>query len=191
MVQMYLEIGKYCIRDWREGDAASIAPHANNRKIWLNLRDAFPHPYTVRDAEKFISQVTNKDPVTVFAIATTEEPIGSIGLMPGVDVHRYTAELGYWLAEPYWGRGIATLAVKALTVFALKELRFKRIFAEPYATNPASARVLEKAGFTREGLLRANVFKDGEVLDQFLYSYVSRDRGAGSGERASRPVSGD
>lgn len=169
---MYLELDAYCIRDWRMADAASIAAYANNRKIWLNLRDAFPHPYTLADAEAFIAMVNAPDRVTVFAIATPSEAIGSIGLMPGEDVHRFTAEMGYWLAEPYWGKGIMTRAVKALTAYALGELKFRRIFAEPYATNPASAKVLEKAGFTCEGLLRANVFKDGQVLDQFLYSYI-------------------
>lgn len=173
---MYLEIEAYCIRDWRLADAASIAAYANNRKIWMNLRDAFPHPYTLADAEAFITRITDADFVTVFAIATPSEAIGSIGLMLGEDVHRYTAEMGYWLAEPYWGRGIMTRAVKALTAYALGELKLKRIFAEPYTTNSASARVLEKAGFTCEGLLRANAFKDGEVVDQFLYSYVGEKK---------------
>jgi RimJ/RimL family protein N-acetyltransferase len=113
------------------------------------------------------------DPITVFAIATPSEAIGSIGLMPGKDVHRFTAEMGYWLAEPFWGKGIMTQAVKSLAAYAIVDLKLKRIFAEPYATNPASARVLEKAGFMREGILRSNAFKDGKVLDQFLYSYVA------------------
>ena len=95
--------------------------------------------------------------------------------MIGKDVHRYSAELGYWLAEPFWGRGIMTQAVKIITAFAFSELNVLRVFAEPYTTNPTSARVLEKAGFVREGILRANVFKDGKVLDQYLYSFVNVD----------------
>ena len=171
---MYREIGEYIIRDWQVEDAPAVAKYANNRKIWINLRDAFPHPYLLKDAQFFISRVNQADPITVFAIATRSEAIGSIGLMPGRDVHRHTAELGYWLAEPFWGKGIMTQAVQSLTSFAIRNLSLRRIFAEPYITNPASARVLEKAGFVCEGILRSNVFKDGKVLDQFLYSYVEK-----------------
>ena len=170
---MYRRIGEYIIRNWRMEDAPSIAEYANNRKIWLNLRDAFPHPYGLQDAESFISGSIESNPKTVFAIATQSKAIGSIGLLLGKDVHRFTAEMGYWLAEPFWGKGIMTQAVKRLTAYGIHDLRLHRIFAEPYTTNPASARVLEKAGFTREGILRANVFKDGKMLDQFLFSFVA------------------
>ena len=169
---MYREIGQYIIRDWQIEDAPSIAKYANNRKIWMNLRDAFPYPYSLRDAESFISRVIEANPITVFAIANPSKAIGSIGLMPGKDVHRHTAELGYWLAEPFWGQGIMTQAVKSLTAYAIRDLKLHRIFAEPYTTNPASARVLEKAGFICEGILRSNVFKDGKVLDQFIYCCI-------------------
>jgi ribosomal-protein-alanine N-acetyltransferase len=169
---MYQEIGKCIIRNWQIQDAPSIAKYANNRKIWLNLRDAFPHPYSLGDAEVFISCVIEAAPVTIFAIATKSEAIGSIGLMPGKDVHRFTAEMGYWLAEPYWGKGIMTDAVQFLTNWAFRELRLHRISAEPYATNTASHRVLEKTGFIREGVLRSSAFKDGKILDQFLYSQI-------------------
>jgi RimJ/RimL family protein N-acetyltransferase len=172
MKQMYREIGKYIIRDWQMEDAPSIAKYANNRKIWINVRDAFPYPYSLQDAESFISRVIEADPITVFAITTPWEAIGSIGLMLGKDVHRFTAEIGYWLAEPFWGKGIMTQAVKSMTAYAIRDLKLHRIFAEPYTTNPASARVLEKAGYVCEGILRSNVFKDGKILDQFLYSYV-------------------
>ena len=168
------KIGDYIIRDWQIEDASSIAKYADNRKIWMNLRDAFPHPYSLQDAEKFVSRVIGTNPITIFAIATQTEAIGSIGLTIGTDVHRYTAEMGYWLAEPYWGKGIMTQAVKRLISYGTHDLRLHRIFAEPYTTNPASARVLEKAGFTCEGILRSNVYKDGKVLDQFLYSYVAK-----------------
>lgn len=154
-------------------DAPSIAKYANNRKIWTNLRDAFPYPYGLQDAESFISRSIASNPITVFAIATQSEVIGSIGLLLGKDVHRFTAELGYWLAEPFWGKGIMTQAVKSLTDYATSDLKLHRIFAEPYTTNPASARVLEKAGFLCEGILRSNVFKDGKVLDQYLYGYIA------------------
>jgi len=166
----------YAVRDWRPEDATAVARYANNRRIWLNLRDAFPHPYTHRDAEAFIQGVMGMNPPTVFAIAHGDEAIGSIGLVPGRDVHRFTAELGYWLAEPFWGRGIATEAVRIVTAHALEELGMVRVFAEPYTTNPASARVLEKAGFLREGILRAAAFKDGRIMDQYLYAFVVRGK---------------
>jgi ribosomal-protein-alanine N-acetyltransferase len=169
---MYQKIGKCIIRNWQIQDAPSIAKYANNRKIWLNLRDAFPYPYCLRDAEVFVSHVIEADPVTIFAIADKSEAIGSIGLMLGKDVHRFTAEMGYWLAEPYWGKGIMTDAVQFLTTWAFRELKLHRLSAEPYDTNTASHRVLEKAGFIREGVLRSSVFKDGKILDQFIYSQI-------------------
>ncbi len=171
---MYREIGEYIIRDWQMEDAPSIAKYANNNKIWMNLRDAFPHPYGIQDAESFILRVTRTDSIIAFAIASPYEAIGSIGLMPGQDVHRYTAEMGYWLAEPFWGKGIMTQAVKSLADYAINDLKMHRIYAEPYTTNPASARVLEKAGFLYEGVLRSSVFKDGKILDQHLYSYIRK-----------------
>jgi RimJ/RimL family protein N-acetyltransferase len=170
---MYQEIGDFILRDWRMEDAPSITRYGNNRKIWLNLRDGFPHPYTLRDAEAYIQHVNDTDPRTVFAIASETEAIGSIGLMIGRDVHRFTAEMGYWLAEPFWGRGIMTNAVINVVSYGIRDLKLHRISAEPYVTNPASARVLEKAGFGREGILRSNVYKNGKVLDQFLYSYIA------------------
>jgi RimJ/RimL family protein N-acetyltransferase len=171
---MNQKIEEYIIRDWRTDDAPSIAEYANNKKIWLNLRDAFPHPYSLKDAESFISRVIETNPKTMFAIATQTEAIGSIGLTIGIDVHRFTAEMGYWLAEPFWGKGIMTQAVKKMISHGTQVLNLHRIYAEPYTTNPASARVLEKAGFTCEGVLRSNVFKDGKILDQLLYSYVAK-----------------
>jgi [ribosomal protein S5]-alanine N-acetyltransferase len=169
---MYQKIGKYIIRDWQIEDAPLIAKYANNRKIWINLRDAFPYPYSFRDAESFISRVIEANPVTVFAIATQSEAIGSIGLMLGKDVHRFTAEMGYWLAEPFWGKGIMVQAVQFLTSWAFLDLKLHRISAEPYVSNPASHRVLEKAGFIREGVLRSSAFKDGNIIDQYLYSKI-------------------
>ena len=153
-------------------DAPFIVKFANNRNIWLNLRDAFPFPYSPRDAEAFIAGVIEANPVTIYAIATRSEAIGSIGLMLGKDVHRFTAEMGYWLAEPYWGQGIMTEAVRFLAAWAFRELALHRISAQPYASNTASHRVLEKAGFTCEGTLRSSAFKDDKILDQLVYSQI-------------------
>jgi len=158
------------IRSWKKEDALSISKYANNRKIWINLRDGFPHPYSLDDAEKFIAKAGEKKPETFFVIASTKEAIGSIGFGLGEDVHRYTAELGYWLAEPYWNRGIITEAIGIAIEYAFEKFELVRIYAEPYATNPASSKVLEKCGFQYEGRLKANVYKDGKVLDQLMYS---------------------
>ncbi len=169
---MHREIGEYAIRNWTIKDAKSVSKYANNRKIWQYLRDGFPSPYSLEDAQTFISNALNSDPITVFAIANRSEAIGCIGFTFGNDVHRYSAELGYWLAEPFWGRGIMTKAVKSITEYAINDLKMNRVFAEPYCTNLASKKVLEKAGYTLEGIMKSNVFKDGNLLDQFLYSFV-------------------
>jgi len=151
-------------------DAASMQRHAHNRNIWLNLRDRFPRPYLLEHARAFLTAVTQEAPTTHFAITVEGEPVGELGLELGSDVHRRTAELGYWLGEPFWGRGIMSEAVEAFTRAAFESFDLDRIFAMPYARNVASARVLEKAGFTLEGRLRSNVIKDGEVLDSLLYA---------------------
>ena len=169
---MQLKLRQYVIRSWKKEDAPVIAKYANNRGIWLNLRDGFPHPYSIDDANKFIANALAKEPETYFAIASHKEAIGSIGLTIGQDVHRYTAELAYWLAEPYWGQGIMTEAVQILAEYAFTAYDLNRIYAEPYTTNLASSRVLEKAGFLYEGRLKANVFKDGKILDQFIFAKI-------------------
>jgi len=163
------------IRSWCDADLETLQSYANNRKIWLNLRDVFPHPYTIEDARWWIEHTSQENPERSFAIASAEEPIGGIGLIFGDGVHRCSAELGYWLGEPYWGRGIMTRAVSALTEYALKKLPLNRIYAEPFANNLASIRVLEKAGFQREGFLRDSVVKNGEILDQILYARLVSD----------------
>jgi ribosomal-protein-alanine N-acetyltransferase len=160
------------IRFWCSLDADKLAHYANNRKIWLNMRDGFPHPYTLENARQFLDNVSQQNPMTYFAIATHKEAIGGIGITLNKDVHRLTAELGYWLAEPYWGRGIMTEAVKAFSDYCFDEFGLLRIYAEPYATNEASCHVLEKAGFTLEGRLRSNVVKEGTILDQLLYAKI-------------------
>ena len=171
---MNLHFGNYAIRDWQTEDAPAIAKHANNWNIWLHLRDSFPHPYRLSDAEAFLSRVMQQQHRTTFAITDSHEAIGSIGLILGDDVHRWTAELGYWLAEPFWNQGIMTQAIKLFTDFAFEGFSLTRIFAVPYAENSASHRVLEKAGFQKEGIFHASAFKDGKILDQYLYAKVRR-----------------
>ena len=160
------------IRPYRRDDAEALANHANNRKVWLNMRDAFPHPYSLEHAQAFLDMVAAQNPLRFFAIATNREIIGGIGVTRNEDVHRFTAELGYWLAEPYWGRGVMTEAVAKFTDYVFDQFGLMRIYAEPYAENAASCRVLEKAGYTLEGRLRASVVKEGRVLDQLLYAQI-------------------
>lgn len=166
---MRLELKQAIIRPWLMSDADSVQRYANNRKIWRNLRDIFPHPYTLEDAHAFLTFAT-QTPAMIFAIATESEAIGCIGLNRGADVHRFTAELGYWLAEPFWGRGIMSEAVAELSRCAFDAFDLHRIFAQPYEGNHASIRILEKAGYFYEGRMRASVFKDGKVLDSLLYA---------------------
>ncbi|HOY69010.1 MAG TPA: GNAT family protein [Candidatus Ozemobacteraceae bacterium] len=161
------------IRSYRPGDAAALAHHADNRKIWLNLRDRFPHPYTLADAVDFIEKATHATPETMFAICVGGEAAGGIGYTLHSHEQRLTAELGYWLGERFWGRGIMSEAVEALTSYAMKAHGLVRIYAMPYATNTSSARVLEKAGYVFEGRLRKNVIKDGRILDQLVYAKLA------------------
>lgn len=174
---MKIDIGRHMIRDWARNDAADLARVDDNPRIAANLRDRFPSPYSLPAAETYLAGVTSQTPRTAFAIATATTVIGGIGLMPGQDVHRFSAELGYWLGESYWGNGIMTSAVCALVSYGFREFSLNRIYAEPYAANVASIRVLEKAGFSLEGRLRASVVKNGKVLDQFLYAMVNPELG--------------
>ena len=167
---MELKLERCTIRDYRASDAESLAKHANNRRVWLGLRDAFPHPYTVEDANNFLQGSVAGLPRINFCIEIGGVAVGGIGLRLGEDVHRHTAEFGYWLGEQFWGRGIMSEVVPAFVDYCFKEFPFQRIYAEAYANNPASARVLEKTGFVLEGRLRKNVVKDGEVLDSLLYA---------------------
>ena len=167
---MDLRTDRCTLRPYRPADAASLARHANNRKVWLNLRDLFPHPYTVADGEAYIARVVGASPVTRFAIDVGGEAVGGVGFQLGHDIERRSAEIGYWLGERYWGRGIMSAAVGAATAYAFRDLDLLRVFAVPFAHNLASARVLERAGYQREGTMRRSAVKDGEVLDQHLYA---------------------
>ena len=158
------------LRPPKPGDADSVARHANDRDIWLNLRDAFPHPYSRANAESYLAYVSAQSPRTGFLITVDGNAVGSISLKPGSDVERVGAEIGYWLGRDYWGRGIMSDAVRAMTNYAFRDLGFHRLYAVPFAPNKASARVLEKAGYTREALMRRSAVKDGRLLDQNLYA---------------------
>ena len=169
---MRIDIGEWQVRSLRVADAESLARYANNRDVWRNLRDRFPHPYALSDAREWIERATAQSPETNFAIASATEAIGTIGLTFGDDVHRRSAEVGYWLGEPFWGRGIATAALRALADYAFAEHDLVRLHGAVFEWNPASGRVLEKAGFTLEGRLRMSATKDGQTIDQLLYARI-------------------
>jgi len=170
---LVLECGDaICLRPARGGDAPSIARHANNRKIWMNLRDGLPHPYTIDAARAWIDGQAQQNPRVGFVIDVGGEAIGGIGLTLGTDIERCSAEVGYWLAEDFWGRGITTAALQRICRYAFDDLGLLRVFATPIVWNPASCRVLEKAGFEREGIMRNACIKDDKVTDMALYARV-------------------
>ncbi|MCL1848915.1 MAG: GNAT family N-acetyltransferase [Clostridiales bacterium] len=162
------------LRKWRLEDAADVAEALNNRNVQDNLRDGIPFPYTEMDAIDYISMTlaADKDSLFAFAISAEGKTVGSIAVSRLENVHRLTAELGYYIAEPYWNRGITTEAVREICRYVFAHTDIVRIFAEPYAYNTASCRVLEKAGFQLEGVLRQNAVKNGRILDMKMYSFV-------------------
>lgn len=162
------------IRDWRPSDAKDLAAALNNKKIHDMLRDGIPFPYTTADAADYIGAVLSaaKNSQYCWAIQAEGKAVGSIGIFRKENIHRLTAEMGYYLAEPYWDRGIATNAVKEACKAVFRETNIVRIYAEPFAHNQASCRVLEKAGFFCEGTLRKNAVKNGQIIDMKLYSLV-------------------
>lgn len=162
------------IRTWRIEDAEQLSEALNNRKIHDNLRDGLPFPYTVNDAKEYISAMLNSDKDKTFAYAITYEDkvIGSIGVFRKDNIHRQTAEMGYYISESYWGHGCGTFAVKQVCEVIFNTTDIIRIFAEPFARNIASCRILEKAGFHLEGILRKNAVKNGTIEDMKMYALV-------------------
>jgi ribosomal-protein-alanine N-acetyltransferase len=169
---MLIHLEKCDVRSYRESDADSLPFHANNRKVWMNLRDGFPHPYSRNDAEAFIKMALENKPETHFAIAVNGQAVGGIGFSLHTDVERLSAEIGYWLGEAFWNLGITTEALRAVTRYAIQEHNLARLYAVPYEWNPASFRVLENAGYVLEGRMRRSVIKDGKIIDQLLYAYI-------------------
>jgi len=165
------------IRSWRIEDAKSIANALNNKKVQDNLRDGLPFPYTVSDAKDFISAMLTADKNITFAWAITvdDTAIGSIGVFRKDNVHRLTAEMGYYIAEEYWGKGIAAEAARQVCTYLFENTDIVRIFAEPYDSNTGSCRVLEKANFVYEGTLRKNALKNGRITDMKLYSIIKNE----------------
>ena len=169
---MEIKLTRSTIREWRTGDEASLVRHANNRNVWRNVRDAFPHPYTRNDAEQWISTAGSAMPPTSFAIEVNGEAAGGIGVVLGRDVYRRSGEIGYWLGEEYWGRGILSEALPAMTTYAFANFDLVRIWAGVFEWNGASARVLEKSGYKLEARLRKGATKEGKTIDELLYAMV-------------------
>jgi [ribosomal protein S5]-alanine N-acetyltransferase len=163
------------IREIIEKDKYSIVKDADNKKISKNLRDTFPFPYTVKDAENWLVVLNNNISKRSFAIANEEELIGAIGIEPCKDVNRFSGELGYWLGEPFWGKGVTTLVVKEFIKYVFEFYDLIKIFAYVFSSNPSSGKVLVKAGFKLEGCMRNQIVKDVKILDQLVYGIIKKE----------------
>ena len=165
------------IRKWELSDAKDLAAALSNKKVQDNLRDGLPYPYTEQDGKEFISAMLSADEneTFAFAIMVDDKVVGSIGIFRQGNIHRQTAELGYYIAEEYWGKGIMTEAVKQICAYVFAKSDIIRIYAEPFAYNIASCRVLEKVGFQYEGTLRSNAVKNGKVIDMEMYSLLKAE----------------
>lgn len=167
---------KISIRSWKKSDAASLASVLSNKKLLNNLRDGIPYPYTEKDALEYIDAMLSADPNDTFAYAidSNGKAIGSIGAFRQKNIHSHSAELGYYLAEEYWGKGVMTEAVRLFCEKVFAETDIIRIFAEPFAYNIGSRRVLEKAGFQFEGIMKCHAVKNGQILDMSLYGLTKQ-----------------
>lgn len=165
-----MEKAKFKIRPWKTSDLDSLVKYANNWNVAKNMTDKFPHPYTENNGKAFI-ELANKDlPIHLFAIDIDGKAIGGIGIHPQDDIHRNNAELGYWLAEPFWGQGIISNAIKQIVDFAFTTYDINRVFAIPFETNIASQKVLVKNNFILEGKFDKVLLKNGELLDELVYA---------------------
>ncbi len=167
---MELISGNIKLRSFRESDAEDIVELANNENIARNLRDGFPHPYTIKNAREFISRCMEMDPQTLFAIEYKGKYAGNIGLHQGSDVYRKSAEVGYFIGEEHWNKGIATVALNLICEYGFGHLDIVRIHAGVFEYNIASQRVLEKCGFEKEGVFRKAVYKREIFWNEVRYA---------------------
>jgi len=163
------------LRELRPQDLNLLVKLANNKEIWKNLRDVFPHPYTEEDGKNFIALVQSDKSKQRNAIEVNGQFAGMIGIFPQNDVNRYTAEIGYWLGEPYWGKGIMSKAINLICKDIFEKTDLNRIFAAVFSYNLGSARALEKNGFKYEGTGRQAVFKDGAFYDDHRWSILKEE----------------
>lgn len=171
---MRLQLSRCLVRPWASADAESLLRHANNRNVSRHLRDRFPFPYGPRDAAAFLSRIAEQAEPTAWAIDIDGEAVGGIGIELHADVERVSAEVGYWLAERFWGRGIVTEVLTAVTAEVFKRFDLTRLYAVAFTDHAASIRVLEKAGYAREGRMKQSAIKDGRIRDQYLYAAYRR-----------------
>jgi ribosomal-protein-alanine N-acetyltransferase len=169
---MQIKFSHGVLRPWEWDDSQALVALANNPRIAENLRDAFPHPYTASDADRWLTVANKYEPPRNFAVAVEGAAVGGVGLVLREDVYCRSAEIGYWLGEPYWGRGIMTAAVQATIDYAFETFDICRLFAGVFDGNVASTRVLEKAGFTFEARLRQAITKGGRTRDELVYALV-------------------
>jgi [ribosomal protein S5]-alanine N-acetyltransferase len=163
------------LNKWEKGDLEKLVEYANNKNISDTLSDGFPFPFTYDDGVKFIERANSSEPTLMFAIRWKGELAGSVGIFPESDYHRKNAAVAYWVAEPFWGNGIATEAIKQIVNYGFQTFDISRVWANPFGNNKASHRVLEKAGFTLEAVLSKSVFKNGEYQDEYIYSQMIWD----------------
>lgn len=160
---------RFNLRRWQKGDEASLTMYANNYHIWRNVRDAFPYPYTLNDAYRWIKVCEAEKLPTVFAIEINNEAVGAVGLTLQQDIFRKNAEIGYWLGEPFWSKGIMSEALKEMTDYAFRQFDIHRLYAGVFEYNTASMRVLEKAGFSLEAVLRQSICKEDKIWDDYIF----------------------
>lgn len=160
---------EFQLRKWQETDAEGLVEHANNYNIAKWLTNQFPHPYGIEDARSYLAMIKDDNPTKVFAIVIDGAAVGSIGIFPQADIHEKSAEIGYWLSEKYWGKGIMPKAIQEITEYGFETFDIVRIFARPFSTNKGSQRVLEKAGFELEARLKRALYKNGELMDELIY----------------------
>jgi len=163
------------LRAFTPNDIPQVAILCNNKRLWDNLRDLMPHPYYVKDAEVFINQTcARENPQQTFAIEYKGILVGCIGLIKQTDVYRLNAEIGYWIGEPYWNKGIATEAIKLACYYAFEYLDLIRVYAAVFDFNIASKKALEKAGFTLEAVFEKAVIKNGQIFDEHRYALLKQ-----------------
>lgn len=157
-------------RPWQLSDLEALVRYANNPNVAAYMTDGFPHPYSVADGQKYLRMVTTELEGNVFAITHNNEAIGSVGVFPETDVYRINAHLGYWVAEPFWGNGIATQAIKWISAYAFRTFGVTRLYAKTFGKNAASHRALQKAGFELEAITKQSVIKRNVVMDEHIYA---------------------
>lgn len=169
---MEIKAPGFTLRGWKKTDATALQKHADNRNIHAYLLDKFPHPYTMENANEWISLILNQTPLLCFVIDINGELAGVVGIEMRTDVYRKAPLIGYWLAEEYWGKGIMTSAVKLVADYAFANLDIIRLQASIFSNNPRSMRVLEKCGFVKEGVSKRAILKNNEILDEHIYALV-------------------